>query len=817
MKTKIPMNPYKYLWSYNCGGSIISIDSTPDCSLITTASVDCKLRLLNKDGILLWEKSLDNEAWSVCISATGKRIAVGTASKKPADGTVYVYNHEGVECLRYGIGAPVWGVSLSEDGSILAVTSWNNKTYRFIENGKAIYRLEHEINIGTKGLYGVSLSRDGAYCAISSYEDAIVLLDRDWSIIKRFPTNTGLYGVKLLPDASIGIAGLRNGSYLLFENLLGDKYQTSPQISSRPICGVSLSEDFRVFALGSFDGRAYITSPKGHCLYTIETDGEVWSTAMSANGSIVCVGSGDQTIYLIENFCNSTVLKEMELLEDAIENGKYSNLNKILNDIASLYLSCGLINYGVLRLKDLAASEPLIKNNVIQEFLLTAISENPDHYEAHFLIANLFKNKGEWIPAIHHYQKATNNSFLRSNALNATGECFSKLGWKTAAVSCFHRAAEQYLNQDEKKVIYNLARSYEDSGYWREAAKHYQLILSWDIQYRNALERLRNIATIKHPAELIKRQTDYTGLTVSLLGPDIPRINEVDITLENILEARSRELFVIPGERAKMQNAINTSMRIDLTQSIKHKSLDYNTASYIKYDYLLPEDEIKKKLEMINFLVIIQDNQWIKSSLDIGTATGRYPFVLATMGINAIGIDKESDAIAYAKRKKIKNQRTGYPFFYVSDVTNLQFGPESFDLITCMMGTFAHFIPEVRKNVCQEMIRVLRPSGLIVISTWDIEYKHLSFLSMYSQSQKEIILRNSLTQAEIQVFLGGFGLEVIDIKPFAIMPDLFSSELQFVDLTEEDIRRIVEFDLAARGIFPNSHGQMFMLCVKKNK
>ena len=208
----------------------------------------------------------------------------------------------------------------------------------------------------------------------------------------------------------------------------------------------------------------------------------------------------------------------------------------------------------------------------------------------------------------------------------------------------------------------------------------------------------------------------------------------------------------------------------------------------------------------------LQEKTWIKSALDIGAATGRYPLILTSMGIKAIGIDRESDAMVYAQRKKAV---PGYPEYCICEALYLPFRPKSFDLISCMMGTFTHFSLGNRENICREIIEILRPGGLFIISTWDIECKHLSFLSMYTQSQKEIIRRNSLTQADIQTFLEQLDLEVLDIKPFAFLPDLFSHELKFDELTAADIRRMLEFDLAVRGIFPNIHGQMFIVYAKK--
>nr|WP_094607898.1 class I SAM-dependent methyltransferase [Sporomusa acidovorans]OZC22135.1 demethylmenaquinone methyltransferase [Sporomusa acidovorans DSM 3132] len=145
--------------------------------------------------------------------------------------------------------------------------------------------------------------------------------------------------------------------------------------------------------------------------------------------------------------------------------------------------------------------------------------------------------------------------------------------------------------------------------------------------------------------------------------------------------------------------------------------LNYNTRSYLKYDHLPPEDEIKKKLEMANILRILDDYKQIKLALDIGAATGRYPMMLKTKGIETIGIDKEYDAMMYAQKKKTDSE---FPFFSVSDAIELPFHQNVFDLITCMMGTFAHFNSKSQPDICKEIVRVLKPGGLFILSTWDI-------------------------------------------------------------------------------------------------
>lgn len=810
---RVADGPYECAWSYRCGGAVISVSATPNCSLVAAASVDCKLYLLDGGGMCLWEQLLDDEGWAVDMSADGGYIAVGTACKKPADGTVLVYDRKGQEIWRYRIHSPVWGVSLSRRGDVLAVTSWNNVAYRF-DRTNGGYQLKYQKAIGHAGLYGVSLSESGTHCLISSYEDGLLLLDNSWTVTGKIPTSDGLYGARLSWDASVAVAGCRSGRFLMISDLSTPVSKLSRQLCSRPICGVSMSRDGNLLALGSFDQSAHVVSAKGRVLWTFPTDGEVWSTAMSADGSAIVLGSGDQNVYFVRNRCGSAALAEIEEAEARVENMPDHQLEARLDDTVFLYLRYGLIRYGSVRLRKLAGSRKTLAMEKLAELLRADVQAHPTHYDSHYLLANTLSEAGEWIPAVHHFQEAAKDAVLHLSALNAGGRCFSELGLESAALSCFRRATVQDLDRRSKAVIYNLARSYEDSGAWQEAAAHYELLLAWDASYRNAWERRQGLSKASASTTSTMRQDrgiDYTGLTVSLLGPEIPRVNEVADSLLPILEARARELFVGLGDRQKLYEAIDV-FAASIEQYPGYYGLDYDTVAYAKWDYLLPEDQIKKAIEMIHLLAILGDKPWIKRALDIGTATGRYPITLARMGIESIGIDRETDAVMYVRGKKVIPKGA---YFAVGDASRLPLVPASVDLITCMMGTACHFAAEHRERIFLEFLATLRPRGLLVVSTWDVQCEHLSFLSMYSQSQREAMRRNSLTQTEFCAFLSQLKLEVLDVKPFILLPDVLSYELGFYRTSLDDIRKVVEIDLAARGIFPNAHGQMYMVTAQK--
>ena len=131
-------------WAYKCDASVISISATPNCTLISATSVGRALYLFNSSGEVIWKKAgdegLDHEGWSTALSSDGSVVAVGTANKKPADGSVYVFNARGDQLFSETVGSPVWSLSFSSNGDVLAASCWDGKAYKYVRHGSTYKR-----------------------------------------------------------------------------------------------------------------------------------------------------------------------------------------------------------------------------------------------------------------------------------------------------------------------------------------------------------------------------------------------------------------------------------------------------------------------------------------------------------------------------------------------------------------------------------------------------------------------------------------------------------------------------------------------------
>jgi len=814
------MHPCELLWEFNSDGSVISVAATPNFSTICAATVGKSVYLIDGSGKPLWDKpcSVDEEAWATAISEDGQYIAVGTASKSPADGTLYVVTRDGRPFWSHRIGTPVWSVSLSNDGEMLAASTWGgNNFYLFRRQGSSYSLIKCGRIPGEQGLYGIDLARDGKGCVVASYDSGLFWLNATGETINSFVLEDGCYNVALAQGTNIVYAGTRAGAFLVANPHDTMTPSRSLRISQRPICGIATCDNGLLVACGSFDGRVLLSNDRGDVLWDYQTKGEIWTTAMSANGAIICAGGGDHKVRVFQNLCHATAYQEIQAVEHSVFTSCDPNL-EALNVLVGLYLKYKLSSYGHSKLAQLAKNN--CGSHVLKEamgrFLTAAAASRSSNSNSHLQLAELLVEEKKYLEAIRRFQLAAEDPMLRSSAQRQAAECFTELHLNTAATSAWRQSREQHLDGNAQLVLFMLARSYEDCGEWQQAAKIYEMIISWDAHYRNSWEKLDLALKMQSGSPLNPEYVakDYTGVTTSLLGPDAPR--DVDESLKSILAGRSQEVSIELGDLKRVREVVrellddkvfSRGIRSDISQ------LDYDIQLFLKYDFGLPEDEMKKFLETVNALTHFRNqlgNPAPLQSLDIGSATGRYPSLLTRLGFQAHGIDIEERAIEYS-RKKTGDAK--WPKFTLGDARVLEkyFDRSiAFDVITCMMGTFEHIPIEDQDLLIKSILPRLKPGGVAIISVWDVECPHLSYLSIYDESQKELIRRNSKTRLEMKQLFEKSGFRNVETVPFCLLPQTIIYDLGIERMRAPDIDVAAQADLAVRGLFNDRHGEMFL-------
>ncbi|HEX4417351.1 MAG TPA: methyltransferase domain-containing protein [Kofleriaceae bacterium] len=792
---------------------MICVAATPNASFVAAACMDCSVSLFSGEGELCWRRTVNSEAWAVALSADGATIAVGTAAKHPSGGTVFVFDRTGEERWRIALDAPVWSVALSDDGARLVVGCWDNFVYLFEAAHGASFKEVSRVRLGEAGVYGTSISADGRQILAAAYDRSVTLFDERMAVVASHECATGTYHTALSRDGAWGVVGLRDGRAMVLRPQRQELRYTEV-LSQRPICGASVSSSGTA-AFGSFDGRTYITSPDGRTLWSLYTEGEVWATALSSDASLLVVGSGDGILRTVRNHANDAAIQELRSLEARVDHVDGAEVVSCVETAVAAFRKYGLVDYAVRRLADWI---PRLGRETSNAIALRLLREDtaafPTHRRSHFLLAALYEAQQDWRHAALYYIRAGQADYLRLQSLTKAGEAFARAGLESAAKSSFRRAREQQTTEESQRTLYSLARAYEDNGRLADARKYYEVVYTFNPDYRDVysrLERLTTLTATPAPKPVAADGDWYDSLLLGLLGPDVPRVLDVDQSLRPILRARSKELAVTAEERRRILNVI-AEHALEKDAAGQESQLDYDVAAYMRYDRSVPEDEAKKSLELVHALDTIRRYGPFRTSLDIGSATGRYPTILANMGIAAHGLDLEPEAVAYARRKR---GDASNPEFRVGDARSLPFDAASFDLITCMMGTAAHFPIDDLGTVLGQIHRCLRPGGISIISTWDIECAHQTFLSIYSHAQMEEMRRNSPTRSAMQALYRDQGFEVADIKPIGLMPESITYELDLQRLGPNQLAHLVDLELASRAISPGLHGQMYMVIARK--
>jgi demethylmenaquinone methyltransferase/2-methoxy-6-polyprenyl-1,4-benzoquinol methylase len=135
------------------------------------------------------------------------------------------------------------------------------------------------------------------------------------------------------------------------------------------------------------------------------------------------------------------------------------------------------------------------------------------------------------------------------------------------------------------------------------------------------------------------------------------------------------------------------------------------------FDFLAPiYDLMTLPLVGVRYQVVDFANAGAGSVLlDVATGTGQQAFAFAKRGCNVIGVDITESMLEIAQ----KHNKDGFVRFEIADATRLRFDENSFD-VSCISFALHDMPLLIREKVLQEMVRVTKPNGIIVIVDYDL-------------------------------------------------------------------------------------------------
>lgn len=155
-----------------------------------------------------------------------------------------------------------------------------------------------------------------------------------------------------------------------------------------------------------------------------------------------------------------------------------------------------------------------------------------------------------------------------------------------------------------------------------------------------------------------------------------------------------------------------------------------------------------------------------KDLLEIGCGYGRLLHAFAPKMHHVVGIDF-SKSLTNQAQQTFANQRNVQ--VYQMDATQLGIRDNAFDYVVCMGGTFGN-MPNIEEQVLQEMIRVVKPHGQVILNVFNenataaqhANYKRLGLTDITDvgniTTTKEGLYSRRFTQNDLEGLFANAGL-----------------------------------------------------------
>ncbi|MCZ2809617.1 MAG: hypothetical protein O2V44_09710 [Candidatus Bathyarchaeota archaeon] len=288
-------------WKYNTGNIVSDVAVSLGGNYTVAGTENGGLFLLNKQGTLIWSKSLGNGVEGVSISGDGTRILVGVAEYSSGEPDVFLFYKNGSTIWEKDLidsGRPC-DVSISQDGNYIATGDTNHMARFFDGSGDLLWQKE----FGSWAA-SVSVSSEGDYVAAGSWDDNVYLFNQAGTQLWSYNTTNGVYGVSVSPEGGY-VASV--GGNIFFFNIGGDLLWN---VTSYWGDDVSVSEDGNHIAAGKDDGEITLFDKTGGEVWNWTSGGGVNGVAIARNGEYVVGGGDEGFVQFIENLGPSSITCE---------------------------------------------------------------------------------------------------------------------------------------------------------------------------------------------------------------------------------------------------------------------------------------------------------------------------------------------------------------------------------------------------------------------------------------------------------------------------------------------------------------------------
>jgi WD40 repeat protein len=277
-------------------GGILSVDLSPDGSLLATGDTDSTVRLWRvADGKQLWiGQGHLNWVWSVKFSADNLHIASGSS-----DATVRLWDVATGECLKIFQGSfdDIHAIAFSPNGYHLVIGDMSQYTAILdINTGSCFKTFQGHTKNCT---WAVAFSPNGRFLSTGSVDATIKIWDIETGqCLKTFSGHLGwVRSVAFHPDGQIIASGSNDHMIKLWNTNTGECLKTLTG-HEETVSSVVFSPDGTTLVSSSYDCTLKIWQIKsGQCLHTLQGHTNLlWTVAFSPDGETIISGGDDHSV-----------------------------------------------------------------------------------------------------------------------------------------------------------------------------------------------------------------------------------------------------------------------------------------------------------------------------------------------------------------------------------------------------------------------------------------------------------------------------------------------------------------------------------------
>ena len=690
---------------------------------------------------------VDMPVWGIAhrFGSNGLLVAAALADKRGSRGAV-VFRDGDNPTRRLDCGAECWDVCLV--GEYLYWTCWDGTCGRIqvtVADAEAEY-----LDIGGPA-FGLVTNAGSVYTVVSGQGILRLTDGRNFVAHREATLPEARYNLAIQPSAgfacgSVGAAPLcSEATFAALEPIRGD------------IAAVGYSDDLLLAGTLEHDlpvqqGHIALYAPDAivHMLGAVKLPGAIWNLAVAENRGVVYAACEDGSLYCIAVEADAISRAEAQAVRHAL--GSIEENVSFLTSITSR----SLIAFAAALVEEswdgLGGQDLEILGRLLESW-----SEALPDDRLRYLTGRYFVHLARFDDAVVTLQGIDPEQDYYTKSLMPLSLAFEGARSISSAVRILQVNLDRFSEAEVCPYLFRIGELNERRGDNEKALQAYEAVSYLQHAYPGVRDAL---------ARLAPRPTVGVG-------------NHEVVTEGSSLVTKASDFESGSGRE----------------KSVGRRRDKYDLISYIRYEASPPSDDAKKTLETGHMHAVVKQVEArtsIRSALDIGCATGRWPTWIARHGYEAHGYDISQDAINICENQAASNPDLDMTF-HLHDLADGPLLEDHFSLVTCMMGTFNH-IPRTRVDeFLRGVARTITPDGLFAFTTWNASSPFCDFLQLDGQAAKDTLRKNAMDIQELSLVLERNGLRVLRDIPMCFLPnhcyDVWEDSLVDVGL----IRRIDEF------------------------